>query len=222
MSTPSVVPQLPPPGEDSRQGAALTAERLLEAAHELLYERAGGTVSVSDLCARAGANVAMVKYCFGNKDGLFDALVERVVASFVADLERLDGQDVDPDEKLRLHIRGVVRNYARYPYLNRLLSERFAADQPGVVTRLSELFAQPTREWYAGLLREGRAAGTFREIDPTFFFFSVLGAAEFMFAARPWMERAFDQPIGEELLQRFTDHTTTLILAGIAEPPQRT
>src|SRR5258708_25255151 len=42
--------------------ADATREKLLAATHELLRERVGGPVSVNEICIRAGANVAMVKY----------------------------------------------------------------------------------------------------------------------------------------------------------------
>jgi TetR/AcrR family transcriptional regulator len=205
-----------PSTDELLTGAARTRERLLEATHDLLTERAGGEVSLSEVCARAGANVAMVRYCFGNKDGLFDALLERVVAALIADLDALDRQELEPDEKLRLHIRGVLRSYVRYPYLNRLVTARFIAGHEPAVSRVSALFAVPTRDWYARLLAEGQAKDVFREVDPTFFFFSLLGAAEFMFSARPWMERAFGERIDERLLDRFVEHTTDFVLAGIA------
>ena len=56
--------------------------------HELLYERRGGNVTVSEICGRANANVAMVKYCFGNKDGLMLALITRMTDSFRTEFER--------------------------------------------------------------------------------------------------------------------------------------
>jgi TetR/AcrR family transcriptional regulator len=207
-------PPLPPPSGPLR-GADLTGERLLRAAHELLYERVGEAVSQSELCARAGANVAMVKYCFGSKDGLYDALVERVVTALVADLERPDAEHLEPAEKLRLHIRAVVRNYVRYPYLNHLINKRFLSGNVEAVQRLSETFAVPTREWYAQLLAEGHEAGQFRRLDPTLFFFSLLGVCELIFSARPWLEHAFGEEIDEQLLERFIEHTTALIFEGI-------
>lgn len=209
-----VLPPLPASGGAPR-AAAGTADRLLEAAHALLYERAGAEVPLSEICARAEANVAMVKYCFGNKDGLFDTLLERVVGGLVADVDRLDRLGLLPDEKLRRHMRAVVHNYVRFPYLNRLLNQRLVAGREEAADRLSRLFALPVRDWYARVLAEGHDAGMFHDVDPTFFFFSILGAAEYIFSARLWMERAFEERIDDALLERFGDHLTRLVLSGI-------
>src|SRR3954447_24146976 len=112
---------LPPPSAEPR-GADLTRERLLHSAHDLLYERMGGPASVSEICAGAGVNVAMVKYCFGSKDGLLDALLERVLAHLTGEIETLAELDLAPGEKLRRHVAAIVRNYVRYPYVNRLMN----------------------------------------------------------------------------------------------------
>lgn len=210
--------RLPPPA-DPPTGAAATSERLLQAAHELLHERGGGAVSVSDLCTRAGANVAMVKYCFGSKDGLYDALVERVVRSFQADLAQLDELALPPRETMERHVGGIARNFLRFPYLSSLLNERLRRADPETVARLSEAFALPTRAWHARLLESGAAAGAFRQVDPTFFFFSVIGICEFLFSARSWLEQTFDERLSGDLVERFVAHTTRMVLDGIG--PER-
>lgn len=211
---------LPPPAEPP-SGAAATGERLLQAAHELLIERGGAGPSVSEICGRAGANVAMVKYCFGSKDGLYDALVERVVGSFQADLAQLDGAALPARETMERHVGGIARNFLRFPYLSGLLDERLRRADGETVARLSAAFALPTRAWHARLLASGTATGAFREVDPTFFFFSVIGICEFLFSARSWLEQTFDQPLTGELVERFVAHTTRLVLDGIAAPEAR-
>ena len=51
-------------------GKNSTAEKLLVAASELMIERASIEVSLSDIAQKSGVNAALVKYHFGNKDGL--------------------------------------------------------------------------------------------------------------------------------------------------------
>jgi len=64
------------PGPDSRA-------RLLHAARELLAERGLSGFKVLDVAARAQANVAMINYHFGNRDGLMDEVI-RLEANSVA------------------------------------------------------------------------------------------------------------------------------------------
>ncbi len=213
----SLPPMLPRPAEPPR-GAGATAERLLQAAHELLYEREGGVFSVSEMCGRADANVAMVKYCFGNKEGLLLALVTRITDSFRADFEALAAQDLGWREKLERHVAGIVRSYVRYPYINRLLADQLRrADEPGT-RALSESFAAPMGAFHRELLAEGRRAGEVRDADPVLFFFSVVGMCEFIFSARGWLRHGFGLTLDDELVERYIDHVVALVLSGVAGP----
>jgi TetR/AcrR family transcriptional regulator len=197
------------------RSADLTAEKLLQAAHDLLVERAGQGASVSEICARAQVNVAMVKYCFGNKDGLLDALLERALRRLAGELERLSAAELAPEAKLRRHVGEIVRNYVRYPYVNRLMNERLLAADPESVDRISQTFAIPAREFYATLLAAGLQDGAWRQLDPTLFFFSVVGLCEFLFSARPLLERAFDQDMDADLVERYSAQVADLVVGGV-------
>src|SRR5215475_14999438 len=92
-------------------GKSTTADRLLVAASELMIERSSIEVSLSDIAQKSGANAALVKYHFGNKDGLLLALLARDAATEMANLEYLLAQPITPTEKLKLHIGGIIRAY---------------------------------------------------------------------------------------------------------------
>src|SRR3978361_2027433 len=98
-----------------------TAEKLLVAASELMIERSSIEISLSDIAQKSGANAALVKYHFGNKDGLLLALLERDAGTELSNLEYLLAQPITPTAKLRLHIAGIIRAYHRFPYMNRLI-----------------------------------------------------------------------------------------------------
>lgn len=201
-------------GKRPAKGAELTAEKLLQATHELMLEHGGVEPSVSQLCERAGVQVAMVSYCFGGKTQLLAALLERAIEDVVAQLDRLAAADMTPDEKLRRHVAGVIRNFVRYPYAQRL-SQTLAAGGP-TVAGMAEQFARPLLDFHRQLLAEGERTGRFRHVDPTLFFFSLVGACEFLFAAQGWLQDAAGERIDERLIERFTDHTIRLVLSGIA------
>lgn len=197
------------------RGADETATKLLDAAHELLVERSGKVAPVADICARADVNVAMVRYCFGGKDGLLDALLERILTQLAAELSRLAEVELPAEDKLRRHIGEVVRNYVRYPYVNRLMNEVLLSADPDSVDRISRSFAIPARDWYESVLMQGRDEHGWRDVDPTLFFFAVVGICEFLFSARPLLERAFDQSIDQRLVERYITQITDLVLLGM-------
>ncbi|WP_394840987.1 TetR family transcriptional regulator [Pendulispora brunnea] len=204
-------PQLPQaPAELT--GAALTREKLLQAAHELLFEHGGTEPSVSQICERAGVQVAMVSYCFGGKAQLFEALVERAVQGIVGELERLAAQGLEPEQMLRVHVRAMVKNFVRFPYVRQLFERSHSRDRR--VVRAATLFAEPALAFYRDLFARGARLRKFRKVDATLFFFSLLGMCEFLFTARalfPTTGEAFD----DALVERFSEHTVELILQGV-------
>ena len=82
------VPNRLPSGRNS------TAEKLLVAASELMIERSSIEISLSDIAQKSGANAALVKYHFGNKDGLLLALLARDAATEMSNLEYLLAQPI--------------------------------------------------------------------------------------------------------------------------------
>jgi len=206
---------LPPPPHPPR-GAELTAEKLLQATHELLCETAGAEPSVSQICARADVRVAMVSYCFGGKAQLLDALVDRAVGGIMAEQDALMGRGLAPEEALAVQVEATVRNLVRYPYLNALSSRLAAGDHS--VARLSETFVRPTLAFYRRLVDEGVARGTLRPVDPTLLLFSVVGMCDFLFVARGWLADT-GQALDDALVERFAEHTVQLVLRGVSPTP---
>jgi len=197
------------------RSAEVTREKLLLAAHELLVESPDRTSTVSEICSRADVNVAMVKYCFGGKDAMLDALLEQVLAGLTKEVEGLYGIDLPPDQKLRRHVGEIVRNYVRYPYVNRLMNVRLMRSDPAAVNQISRSFAIPARDWYALLLEEGEREQGWPKLDPTLFFFSVVGLCEFLFAAQPLLELSFDRRLDDQLVDDFASQVADLIISGV-------
>jgi AcrR family transcriptional regulator len=198
-----------PPVSYAPRGADATREKLLQATHELLIERAGSEPSVSQICERAGVRAGMVSYCFGGKAQMLEALVERIRDGVKAELDRLAALDLPPQEKLRRNIRAMVRNFVRFPY-GVQLSERLRAGHPHG-ERIATVFGAAMVPFYTGLLEEGVRDGVFREIDPRLLFVSIAGMADYFSAARSLFPDQ-DEP---ELIERFTDHTIELLLEGV-------
>ena len=197
-------------------GRNATADKLLVAASELMIERSSIEVSLSDIAQKAGVNAALVKYHFGNKDGLLLALLARDAATEVANLEYLLAQPISPTAKLKLHIGGIIRAYHRFPYMNRLIhfllheSSRDSADE------VAKFFVAPLLDFHRRLLAEGIAAGEFRTVDPVFFYTSLIGACDHLFFGRHAMSRAIGVgPVTDEVCREYIIHMEALICSGI-------
>src|SRR5438132_13484402 len=157
-------------------GRMTTAEKLLVAASELMIERCSIEVSLSDIAQKSGVNAALVKYHFGNKDGLLLALLARDAATEVANLEYLLAQPIAPTAKLKLHIAGIIRAYHQFPYMNRLIHYLLHESNPEAADEVSKFFVAPLLDFHRRLLAEGIRCGEFRKVDPVLFYTSLIGA----------------------------------------------
>src|ERR1700744_6641118 len=136
-----------------------TAEKLLVAASELMIERATIEVSLSDIAQKSGVNAALVKYHFGNKDGLLLALLARDAATEVSHLEYLLAQPITPTAKLKLHIAGIIKAYYQFPYMNRLIHCLLHESSAEAADEVSKFFVAPLLDFHRRLLAEGIKGG---------------------------------------------------------------
>ena len=193
-----------------------TAEKLLVAASELMIERSSIEISLSDIAQRSGANAALVKYHFGNKDGLLLALLARDAATELSNLEYLLVQPITPTAKLKLHIGGIIRAYHRFPYMNRLIHYLLHESTAESADEVSKFFVAPLLDFHRRLLAEGERSGEFRVTDPVLFYTSLIGACDHLFFGRHAMSRATGVgPVTDEVCRQYIEHMETLICGGI-------
>jgi AcrR family transcriptional regulator len=193
-----------------------TAEKLLVAASELMIGRSSIEVSLSDIAQKSGVNAALVKYHFGNKDGLLLALLARDAATEMQNLEYLLAQPITPTAKLKLHVAGIIRAYHRFPYMNRLIHYLLHESSAEAADEVSEFFVAPLLDFHRRLLTQGIKAGEFRKIDPVLFYTSLIGACDHLFFGRHAMSRATGVgPVTDDVCREYIKHMEELICGGM-------
>src|SRR5260370_10539583 len=205
----SIPPRLP-------GGKNATAEKLLVAASELMIGRSSIEVSLSDIAQKSAVNAALVKYPFGNKDGLLLAVLARDAATEVAHLEYLLAQPITPTAKLKLHIAGIIRAYHQFPYMNRLIHYLLHESSAEAADEVSKFSVAPLLDCHRRLLAEAIKAGEFRNIDPVLFYTSLIGACDHLLFGRHAMSRATGVgPVTEEVCREYIKHMEALICGGM-------
>jgi AcrR family transcriptional regulator len=195
-----------------------TAEKLLVAASGLMIERSSIEVSLSDIAQKSGVNAALVKYHFGNKDGLLLALLARDAATEMANLDTLMAQPISPTAKMKLHIAGIIKAYYQFPYMNRLIHYLLHESSTEAADEVSKFFVAPLLDFHRRLLAQGVMAGEFRAIDPVLFYTSLIGACDHLFFGRHAMSRAAGVgPVTDEVCRDYIAHMDALIFGGMLQ-----
>lgn len=193
-----------------------TAAKLLVAAGDLMIERNTTDVSLSEIAQKSGVNAALVKYHFGNKDGLLLALLARDAAAEMTNLAFVLDMPISPTEKMRRHIAGIVNAYYRVPYLNRLIHLLLHQGSPATAKEVHRFFVGPLFEFVSRLLKEGMATGEFRKVDPALFYISLNGACDHLFYGRQMNSHLVGAGgVTDEVRRQYIDHMTKLVLGGL-------
>lgn len=208
----------------TRESSEATKLRLIKAASDIMREEDRISITLQEVSAKSGMNAALVRYHFGNKEGLLFAVLERDILTALEALERLLQRDaLSPEEQMRLHISGMVEAYARIPYLHRLiqLMTRDAAKER--VQWIANDAIKKIAEGQKDILDRGVAQGLFRQVDPISLYFTIVGAAGSLYSQRFVLNTAFglDQ-VTPEIHRANVDQITDLLMRGLLISPPST
>lgn len=198
-------------------GDAAVREKLLECSRHLFLQQGFGEVSLRSIATAAGTTPAMIHYYFGDKLGLYRAMIEDAVGPLVAAVQRL-GQaagNAGPglDEVMRAYMRMVAAN----PWFPALVIQEVLAQNGHMRGEFIERFAGRMAPALVAVLRRERDQGALRrDIDPQFAAVSLLSLCVFPFASLPVTGPVLGFRPEGEALDRFIEHTVQLFRDGCA------
>ena len=205
-----------PRGRPKTTGADDVREALLSAAKDLFVRFGYRAVSSRQIAAAAGANVAMIRYYFGGKPGLYKEMLQAVLQPVRARLDTMlsAGDPVELGDILSNQIRTLAANSW---IVGLVLREVLSPDGP-----LRALFLREGPERFVPVIEKivnGQIArGQVRsDIDPKLLMLSMISLSIFPFLAYPLTSRLFGVRNDEEFLKRYLRHTTELLTHGVGE-----
>ncbi|GGE05804.1 TetR family transcriptional regulator [Aureimonas endophytica] len=145
-----------------------TRDRILEAATAEFAAKGLAGARVDEIAARATVNKRMLYHYFGNKDALFQAVVENAYLRVWAAEAALELDDLPPEEALSRLVAFTWTYYLAHPeFITLLNSENLFEARHFKRSALIEAGARRSKTLVERILERGVAAGRFRAgIDP--------------------------------------------------------
>jgi AcrR family transcriptional regulator len=171
----------PPRSRRPKRNADHTRERILNAAVAEFSAKGYSGARVDVICRTARANPRMLYHHFGDKDGLYVAVLELVLGDLRREELRLEVDHVDPLEGMMQLFEFIHGHFGDHPELIHLLSGenllrarflRRSVDTPIVASPLIALVER--------LLRRGERQGVIRKgIDPLHLYVMMVALSYF-------------------------------------------
>jgi AcrR family transcriptional regulator len=195
-----------------------TRARILDAATREFARFGLGGARVDRIAARAGANKRMLYYYYGDKDGLFLAVLEHAYEGIrTAELE-LHLLDLPPVEGVRRLVEFTWRYYLEHPeFVTLLNSENLHRARHLKRSRNIRTMNSPLIATLAEILRRGEAAGTFRKgVDALQLYISIAGLSYFFLSNNHTLSQVFDRKLASPAARRKRlEHMTALVLGSL-------
>lgn len=206
------------PGRPARRSDPAARERLLDAAGALFARRGYAAVSIREIARAAGVTSAMVHYYFGDKHGLYAALLESALQSVLARVRSGLAERAAagaPAASLDVFLDVAQDALGATPWIPRLVVREVLSEGAPFRARFIESYAGPMSQLLRGALRAEIAAGRLRaDLDIDLALVSLLGMAAFPFIAQPVLERVLGLSYDAALRARLAAHTKRLFLEG--------
>ncbi len=199
-------------------GELITRQRLLEAAGEVFARQGFNAATVRDICRRAGANVAAVKYHFGDKQKLYSAAVHYAhdcAKRFPVD----EGLPPNPTPHQRLlgFVRAMLMGVLEpgKPAWHAKLMAREMAEPTAVLQRIADQGVKPRLALLAGIIREVVGPDV-PELVVRRCARSIVGQTLFYYFARPMLVRVFpDERLDASTIDELAEHIATFSVGGL-------
>ncbi|MEO1016375.1 MAG: TetR/AcrR family transcriptional regulator [Pseudomonadota bacterium] len=198
----------------------LTRREILEAARDEFVEKGLDGARVDRIAARAVANKRLIYHYFGNKEGLYSAVLEDAYRQIREGERALDLEQQPPEEAMRGLVRFTFEHFRANPWFISLLNTenlqraRYLRALPSIRELHSPLVDQIRL-----ILERGAAGGVFRaDVDPVALYISIAALSYFPLGNIHTLSTIFnvDLTTPERMTAR-ADHAEAVVL-GFLRP----
>jgi AcrR family transcriptional regulator len=195
-----------------------TQQEILAAAMAEFADRGLGGARIDGIAERAGVNKRLIYYYFGNKEGLFLAVLEQTYADIREAERALHLEMADPADAVRRLVAFTWNHYLEHPeFLTLLNSENLhRARHLQQSERIREMNS-PLIQTLADVLERGRRDGIFRGgVDPVQLYISIAGLAYFYLSNNHTLSTIFGRDLmAPKALSERLSHITEVVMGYV-------
>jgi AcrR family transcriptional regulator len=192
-------------------------QALLVAARDLFLRYGYRAVSSRQIAAAANANVAMIRYYFGGKPGLYREMIDGLLAPVRAGIDAMRAHQAAVN--LPMIMTNMARLWAGNPWIAGLMiREVLSPDGPLRQIFLRDIASKVVplvEQVVAGEIERGRLRPG---LEPKLVVLSMMSLVVFPFLTLPISSRMLGVTTDEEFMNRFIRHITRLFESGCAVP----
>ncbi|MBM4044388.1 MAG: TetR/AcrR family transcriptional regulator [Planctomycetes bacterium] len=156
---------------------SLDVKRKIAAVAAKLFAQKGfAATSIREIEEKAGVGRPMIYYYFGDKQGLYTALLNEAVEPLSKQMIGVAEQSLPPPDKIRAIVGSLVAHYRENPDLFRLVNTAIERRDPQI-DRIVGTYFRGVHAAITGILREGVQRGDFKNLIPeaaTFSIFAII------------------------------------------------
>jgi len=188
-------------------------ERLLKAALDSFLSDDYHKVTTRLIAEKADANVSMIRYYFGNKEGLYEEMIKETLNPL---LEVLDGKMLDTFDGLKGYFSLYYQTMSKQPEFPKLILKVLALNQ-GPGRRFIQQLLERGRTRGAKKVNELKSAGYVSpSLDPDIVRMAFVSLAMMPMLLKDIFEEQMGRTMNEAFLEQLAAFNGHLFAAGLA------
>ena len=148
---------------------------ILNAALKLFSEFGFEGTSTRQIAKESGANMAMINYYFGSKEGVFLEIMEGKISGFKSQLNQINEEQIPAKEKLlKVVDQYASRIFSNIDFHKMMHRELSLTQRPEMFSQIRDAMAA-NRLVIEQIIEKGIADGSFRKVDVRMSIASIMG-----------------------------------------------
>ncbi len=183
-------------------------EKLLNATQALLATKPYREVTIREIADHAGLNSAMVRYYFGNKEGLFLVLLDEISKRHFVDMKQISSQE----EPIKKFIQFMLNMLVQNNILARLIHDEFSNDNSKLGKAFIERFPKRMAKILPQLIKVNTPITD--DIKAKYAAFSLISMIIMPFIGRSVREQAWNIDDEELASSEWAEHIYSMFMSG--------